>query len=234
MERFKQTVVSLGEEVADLKRQLLTLRGTAPAKGDVHFATAAQEFGEYSLDELDTFRFYFVATTFGSPSVVHYTYRLTNPTPELAEYLRIQQKTFISSAIPVDPDEYEHCCMQQGGTPFVLTTELRRCLGDKLWEYAIDPQHIARTPPAVRSRFRTEFAACVVIPFKNTYKIPPHVAFYLTPFAVQGVKCAIKEITTKQVEFVLTYDSTLATGSLKLHYSISGPVETAATATVSC
>ena len=57
MEKLKQTIYKVENEVAELKLFQTKLQGSLPEKGGVHYCTGAQEFGEYDLDEIDTFRF---------------------------------------------------------------------------------------------------------------------------------------------------------------------------------
>jgi hypothetical protein len=230
MERFKQSIYTLEKEVADLKQSLQSIKGSTPAKSDIHYVSSSQEFGEYSLEELDTFRFRV------SKSGNSYTYTLTNPTPELTAYLALQGKTFTTQTIFIEPDTFESYCMEKSGTPFVLTKEIRECLESKLWEYSSRYLH-----PQGGIEHGVEFATDITIPFKHSYKIPPHISYYITPMPQidYGINSSvIKEITTKQVVFNITYGSTtyraLGTNvlmykntdlSLKLHYSISGIVD---------
>jgi len=242
MERFKQTIVKLENEVAELKQFQTKIQGSTQTKGDIHYCTGTQEFGEYSLDELDTFRFAVVLGYQFNPVNPQnkenktYSYRLLNPTPELTAYLKTQGKEFTMSnqpAIPVNPDNYEEYCMKKGGTPFVLTDEIRKCLDSKLWEYVKD----RGSDPDVSKDFRHEFYIDIPVKFENTYKISPHVSFYITPLSNALDECIIHEITTKQVVFRVKYGNihnlsakyppykTDIYSGLKLHYSINGVIE---------
>lgn len=230
MDRFKQTIYTLQKEVADLKQLVQSIKGSPPAKSDIHYVSSSQEFGEYSLEDLDTFRFTV------NKSGNSYTYTLTNPTPELTAYLALQGKTFTTPSIGVEPEKFECYCMDKSGTPFVLTKEIRECLESKLWEYS--SRYLA---PQGGTEYGVEFATDITIPFKHSYKISPHISYYITPIPQlnYGINsCVIKEITTKQVVFNIKYGSTTYRDpvtnvlmytnidlSLKLHYSISGIVD---------
>jgi len=239
MERFKQVFAKLENEVAELIQFQTKIQGCLPAKGDVHYSTGAQEFGEYALDEIDTFRFLVSASNGQKNS---YSYMLQNPTPELTAYLSIQGKGFGTEYIPVDIENFETYCMKKGGTPFVLTDEIRKCLDSKLWEFAVNlthgPNNIYIHHPELYKDMRTDFYIDIPIKFKNTYKISPHVSFYITPLLNSLDECVIHEITTKQVVFRIkygvnifnkgqiarTYKNDIYSG-LKLHYNINGVVE---------
>lgn len=240
MERFKQTIAKLEDDIAELKQFQTKIQGSTQSSGEIHYCTGAQEFGEYALDEIDTFRFLVSA----SPGQINtYSYMLHNPTPELTAYLSIQGKGgFGTEYIPVDTENFETYCMKKGGTPFVLTDEIRKCLDSKVWEFAVNltkgPNRSYTNHPQLYKDMRTDFYMDIPIQFKNTYKISPHVSFYITPLSNTLDECVIHEITTKQVIFRIKYgvnifnrgqiDRTYKTdiySGLKLHYSISGVVE---------
>jgi len=247
MERFKQSIVKLENEVAELKLFQTKVQGSLPAKGGVHYCTGAQEFGEYDLDEIDTFRF---AVIFGyqfnqgnpqNKDNKTYRYRLLNPTPELTAYLRVQGKTFTTDSdhppyqtpVSVDTEHFEEYCMKKRGAPFALTDEIRKCLDSKLWEFVKD----RGSDIDVSKDFRDEFYTDITIPFTHTYTLCPHVSFYITPLSNILDECIIHEITTKQVVFRIKYGNRIKSGEkadqlkndiysgLKLHYSISGVVK---------
>ena len=242
MEKFKQAIATLEKEMASLKAELAAIKGLQPIAGNTHFVAGDQEFGEYSLEELDTFRFKMVVC--GGPSnTFQYSYTLTNPTPELATYLSLQNKTFATQYISVEPDAFESYCMK-GGTPFVLTAEIRKCLESKLWEFAgsVTP-HAGAAEMAERlakiNPINSIFSTTITIPFRpratatssltQTYKIIPHVSYYITPLPQVrslDISCEIKEITTKQVVFKISYGNSYPykeyDNNLKLHYGISG------------
>jgi len=188
-----------------------------------------------------------------------YSYELMNPTPELEAYLRLQGKMFNTQHYPaysninVNPDDYESYCMgTRTGTPFVLTKEIQTCLESKLWEYTctirddLENQTPKPTPPQ-DVQLNPIFETTIIIPFTHTYKIPPHISFYITPISdtPNGINsCTIKEITTKQVIFCIKYGNReyrqdnghkiltsennlnkVIDPNLKLHYSISGILE---------
>jgi hypothetical protein len=228
MERFKNAVVKLESEVAELKQFQAKIQGSLPLKTEVHYCTPSQEFGEYPLDEeLDTFRFKVIVSK-GANNIDTFQYTLLNPTPELSAYLKLQQKTFSTEYIPKNIDEFEEYCMEKAGTPFVLTKEIRKCLECKIWEFASDSKPPAGSPPFNGSAIRPFFYTDITIPFTHAYKILPHVSFYITPLSFFPTQCStIHEITLKQVVFRIRYDSnpTLCDFSnLKLHYSIGGIV----------
>ena len=222
MERFKQTISKLENDVAELRQFQKEVKGSGPAKADVHYCTSTQEFGEYSLDELDTFRFT-VTSSMGQNNIKMYTYNLRNPTAELTAYLRLQAKYFTTEYIPIDPDNFESYCMTKNGTPFVLTEEIRKCLESKLWEFACERGLV----PEVRKDFYID----ITIPFTHTYTICPHVSFYITPFSHILDEVVINEITTKQVIFRIRYGNKVGHNintifsTLKLHYNINGIVK---------
>ena len=246
MEKLKQTIYKLENEVSELRQFQTKLQGSLPAKGDVHYCTGAQEFGEYDLDEIDTFRF----AVSCQPSVANhpepkfryatYRYHLLNPTPELITYLRLQGKyEFSTDFIPVDTEKFEEYCMK-GGTPFVLTDEIRKCLDSKLWEFAVDLTgsycRYYHTNPEVYKDIKENFYEDITIPFTHTFTICPHVSFYITPLSNTLDECVIHEITTKQVVFRIKYGNIIKVGGtaefkkhiysgLKLHYSINGIVD---------
>ena len=216
MERFKQTIAKLENDVAELRQFQKEVKGSIQAKSDIHYSTSSQEFGEYSLDEIDTFRFR-VKSNMGANNITMYSYVLNNPTDELTAYLRLQDKYFNTQSIPIDPNTFEKYCMTNNGTPFVLTKEIRKCLDSKLWEFRLN---------------NNDFYIDITIPFKNTYTICPHVSFYITPLSNMLDEVAIIEITTKQVIFRIRYGNKLTqphmsnifTG-LKIHYNIIGIVK---------
>ena len=250
MERFKQSILDLQKDVTELKQNLQTIRGSPPSRGSLHYSAASQEFGEYSLEELDTFRFITKWTPDGV-NTFKYSYELMNPTPELTSYLRLQGKVFNTNSL-VNPDDYESYCMgKRTGTPFVLTKEIQKCLESKLWEYicimayGYETHTPKPTPP--QNGVKQIFETTIIIPFTHTYKIPPHISFYISPISdtPNGINsCTIKEITTKQAVFYVkygNYEYRECTGqqkqrlqdnidiimdpNLKLHYSISGILE---------
>lgn len=241
MEQFKRTIAKLEDDIAELKQFQAKIQGSTQSSGEIHYCTGAQEFGEYALDEIDTFRF-LVHVDPGQNNINTYAYTLQNPTPELTAYLRIQGKSFSTVYIPVDPENFETYCMKKGGTPFVLTDEIRKCLDSKLWDFAVNlthgPNRSYTNHPELYKDMRTDFYMDFPIQFKNAYKISPHVSFYITPLSNTLDGCVIHEITTKQVIFRIKYgvnkfnrgqiDRTYKTdiySGLKLHYSISGVVE---------
>lgn len=236
MEKFKQSIATLEKEMADLKTELAAIKGAVPVAGNTHFVAAGQEFGEYSLEELDTFRFKMVVCG-GPANTFQYSYNLTNPTPELSTYLSLQAKSFATQYISVEPNVFEAYCMK-GNTPFVLTAEIRKCLESKLWEFAssITPnagaaevaERLAKINP-----INSIFSTTITIPFTQTYKIIPHCSYYITPLQLQGrsldIACEIKEITTKQVSFKISYGNSKPykdyDNLLTLHYAISGVID---------
>ena len=231
MERFKRTIAVLENDVAELKQFQTKIQGSTQSKGDVHYCTSSQEFGEYDLDELDTFRFSVsCASVIDNTPLYHYA--LLNPTPELTAYLKTQGKDTArtEAAIPIDHENFEEYWMEGGKTPFALTTEIRKCLQSKFWEFVrLD----GGNGTGVKSEFlvdiRPNFYVDIPISFDNTYKISPHVSFYITPLSPHPGFCqvSIHELTTKQVVFRVRYDSIAnknITG-LKLHYSVSGIVD---------
>jgi len=235
MERFKQTIVKLENDVADLRQFQKELKGSVPVKADIHYCTSSQEFGEYTLlDEIDTFRFMVICCPAGN-NTYNYSYRLQNPTPELTAYLGVQEKRsgFCIEYIAVDIDNFETHCMKNNGTPFVLTDEIRKCLESKLWDFAVDAlirpggSNYTQTNENLNKHIRQEFYTDITIPFTHTYTICPHVSFYITPISNMLDECTIHEITTKQVVFRIKYGNTPATynkifSTLKLHYMING------------
>jgi hypothetical protein len=251
MERLKQTITKLENDVAELKQFQTKTQGSTQSKGDVHYCTSTQEFGEYSLDEIDTFRFA-VTASHGQNNINMYCYRLLNPIPELIAYLRIQGKNeFSTEYIPVDIENFEEYCMKKGGTPFVLTDEIRKCLDSKLWEFAAN---LERGPPSplYYKGIANEFFIDIPITFEHEYTISPHVSLYITPLSNALDECGIHEITTNQVVFRVkygnlpilsyntganlnpkypyyrgtnpTYPKSIYSG-LKLHYNINGIVK---------
>ena len=240
MERFKQTIAKLENDVAELKQFQTKIQGSTQSKGDIHYCTGTQEFGEYELDEeIDTFRFS-VAVSASQNNINMYSYRLLNPTPEFAAYLKTQGKhEFGTEYIPINTENFEEYCMKKGGTPFVLTDEIRKCLDSKLWEFAADQRHPHNHPTNshLYKDIRKEFYIDIPIKFEQTYKICPHVSFYITPLSNTLDECVIHEITTKQVVFRIKYGNISKDGGkhnqyktdiysgLKLHYSINGVIE---------
>ena len=205
MEKFKQSIATLEKEMADLKTELAAIKGAVPVTGNTHFVAAGQEFGEYSLEELDTYRFKYVVSN-GPGNISYYSYTLTNPTPGISG--------FSTQYIPVDPDAFESYVMK--GAPLGLTPENRKCLESKLWEFTKLPDN------SKGNRNNFTFSTTIVIPLTQNYKILPHVSFYVTPFAKSELTVEIKELTTKQLTFKINYGHGATTPDLKLHYSISG------------
>ena len=220
MEKFKQSIATLEKEMAALKDELASIKGSSPARENAHYVAAGTEFGEYSLEELDTFRFKYVVSN-GPGNISYYSYTLTNPTTGLS--------AFSTQYIPVEPDAFESYVMK--GAPLGLTPENRKCLESKLWEFAKIPD------VSKENRKNFVFSTSIVIPFRprgatatssltQNYKILPHVSFYVTPFMNTDTTVEIKELTTKQVIFKINYGHGGNTTSpdLKLHYAISGIV----------
>lgn len=229
MERLKQTIYRLENDVAELKEFKTKIQGSLQAKNDVHYCTSSQEFGEYALDEIDTFRFA-VGCSVDQNNIFSGAYRLLNPTPELSAYFRVQGNAFSTNYIPVDTEHFEEYCMKKGGTPFVLTDEIRKCLDSKLWEFVGDSQQVVsdKFTKFLCKNTRREFYTDITIPFTHTYTISPHVSFYITPLSNTLDECVIHEITTKQVVFRIKYGNkkdTMIYKGLKLHYSINGIVK---------
>lgn len=209
MEKFKQSIATLEKEMASLKDELASIKGSSPARENAHYVAAGTEFGEYSLEELDTFRFKYVVSN-GPGNISYYSYTLTNPTTGLS--------AFSTQYIPVEPDAFESYVMK--GAPLGLTPENRKCLESKLWEFAKLPD------VSKENRKNFVFSTTIVIPLTQIYKILPHVSFYITPFMNTDTTVEIKELTTKQVIFKINYGHGGNTTSpdLKLHYAISGIV----------
>jgi hypothetical protein len=233
MERFKQSIAKLENEVAELKQFQIKIQGSLPASGHIHYCTGAQEFGEYALDELDTFRFLVIpkpANYGGTQSPKTYRYELINITPVIG--------TLTTEFIPVDIENFEKVFMKS-----VIGEEKRKCLQSKLWNFAADLSYNARhqngnltidNTPELFKDLPKEFYEDITINFKHEYKISPHVSFYITPLSNTLDGCVIHEITTKQVVFRIKYGNIDKPNShykndiysgLKLHYSISGVVE---------
>jgi hypothetical protein len=244
MERFKQTITKLEDDICELKKFQTKIQGSTQSRGDIHYLTGTQEFGEYDLDEIDTFRFLvtprpanFGVNTNGpsnyGPSPKTYKYTLITITPAIGN--------FTTDFIPVDIEGFEKFIMKSGN----LTEEKRKCLQCKLWDFAADLSYEARgqngnltidNTPELYKDLPQEFYADITIPFTHTYKISPHVSFYITPLLNTLDECVIHEITTKQVVFRIKYgninkDANLNPikqhiySGLKIHYSINGVVE---------
>ncbi len=225
MEKFKQNFYKLENEVTELKLFQTKIQGSTQSNGDVHYCASSQEFGEYDLDEIDTFRFN-INVSVDANKIHSYNYSLLNPTPELTAYLSTQAKTFNTSGwIPIGTEDFEKYCMEKSGTPFVLTTEIKKCLDSKFWEFA----GVTQDPKiALSLGIRPNFYIDIPILFNHTYTISPHVSFYITPISpVFGISISIHELTTKQVIFRVNYDAIKGKNitGLKLHYSINGIVK---------
>jgi len=226
MDRLKQTISRLEKEVDELKQFQKKTMGIPPSTGNVHYSTSSQEFGEYSLDEMDTFNFTVQSSknTSTVPPTYQYIYTLMNPAPELSAYLGVQGKSFTSGNwCSIKPDDYEKYCMEQKGTPFVLTKEIRNCLENKLWVYS----HQTIGHPDADNCIKKNFSEDITISFKNVYQIFPHVSFYITPIMNTGITCIIKDITCKQVTFTVLNNTPKEQipENLTLHYHINGIVE---------
>ncbi len=228
MERLKQTIAKLENDVAELKQFKTKVQGSIQSKGNIHYCASSQEFGEYDLEELDTFRFIVTITSVDNGATFSCHYNLQNPTPELSAYLSLQGKRFYTDYITVHPDDFEEYCMKKNRTPFIMTDEIRKCLDSKLWEFAIntnDPNY-RNCPQWFKDLdIPREFYIDIPIVFEHTYKISPHVSFYITPLSSPPcLPCVIHEITTKQVVFRIKHGGCNTSG-LKLHYSVSGILE---------
>lgn len=230
MDRLKQTVSRLEKEVDELKQFQKKTMGIPSSTGNIHYSTSSQEFGEYSLDEMDTFNFT-VNSSLASPSIYNYSYVLENPTDELRAYLAVQGKTFNTNSIPIKPDNFEKYCIEEKATPFVLTKEIRKCLESRIWTYssAPVPHHLSNQPDPRDKSIKLNFSEDIEISFKNTYQIFPHVSFYITPIEHPGITCSIKEITCKQVTFTVLNNlpKQQIPEGLTLHYHVNGIVEQA-------
>jgi len=231
MDCFKQTIAQLENNVAELKQFQTNI------KSNIQYCTGTQEFGEYALDEIDTYRFLVTprpANYAGTQSPKTYKYTLINKTPVFRE--------FTTDFIPVDIENFQKFIMKSEN----LTDEKRMCLQSKVWDFAADLTlesgnnngnlKISNAPELYKD-MPQEFYADITIPFTHTYNICPHVSFYITPLSNNLDECVIHEITTKYVVFRIKYgiDSPGPTvfrtykcdiySGLKLHYSISGVVK---------
>ena len=190
--------------------------------GDVHYCTSSEEFGEYELDEMDTFNFKVIYCKVGG-----ICYTLENPTPELKCYLDLQSKNFSTGWIKnIEPSDYEKYCMEKGNAPFVLTKEIRACLQSKLWAFYEPKKNDTTEHLGIRNTISED----ITISFKNEYQLLPHVSFYMTPVKLPvnvGWQFSIKEITTKYVTFnILNYSPKEQFPSgLKLHFRVNGAVK---------
>jgi hypothetical protein len=230
MDRLKQTISRLEKDVDELTQYHKKTIGIPPSTGSIHYSTSSQEFGEYKLDEMDTFNFtvQYYKNINTIPQTETYIYNLKNPSAELRAYLHVQGKSFTSNQwSQIKPDDYEKYCMEQDGTPFVLTKDIRKCLESKLWAFYNEtrPTHESQ----INKNIKNEISEDITILFKNTYKILPHVLFYLTPIMNKGITCSIKEITCKKVVFTILNNTPNeeTPSELKLHYHINGIVEEA-------
>jgi len=237
MDRFKQSILKLENDVAELKQFQTKIQGSTQSKGDIHYCTGTQEFGEYALDEIDTYRFIITprpANYHGTQSPKTYRYKLINTTPVIGD--------FTIDFIPVDIENFEEYIMKSGN----FTEEKRKCLQSKLWDFSADLSceapsqngnlHIGNTPELYKD-MPLEFYVDITLPFTHTYKIIPHVSFYVTPLSNALDGCVIHEITTKQVVFRIKYGIDIpgptlfrtykkdTYSGLKLHYIINGVVE---------
>ena len=246
MEEFKQTIAKLENDVTELKQFQTKIQVYANTKGDLHYCTGMQEFGEYDLDEIDTFRFAVASLPAGhqgpqSPQT--YRYRLLNATPELAAYMQIQNMHWahhLTEYISVNIENIENSMKKGGYTKLVITDEIRKCLDSKSWEFVADQEFYSPIlHPMPEFVVKKEFYTDIPIKFEQTYKISPHVSFYITPISNSLDECLIHEITTKHVVFRIKYGNfpkgpcdgthfkypnTIYSG-LKLHYRINGVVE---------
>jgi len=237
MERLKQTIAKLENDVSELKQFQTKIQGSTQSTGYIHYCTGAQEFGEYALEEIDTFRFLVTprpVNYHSTQSPKTYKYTLINISPVIGD--------FTTDFIPVDIENFEKFIMKSGN----FTEEKRKCLQSKLWDFAADLSWEAgnqngnstiNNTPELYKDMPQEFFIDIPIKFKNTYIISPHVSFYITPLINNLDECAIHEITTKQVVFRIKYGNIKKGGSyfseikkhiysgLKLHYSINGVVE---------
>jgi len=239
MELLKKTITKLEDDVSELKQFKTKIQGSMPSRGDIHYCTGTQEFGEYPLEEIDTFRFLVTPrpANFGMPSY--------GPSPKTYKYTLITIiptiGNFTTDFIPVDIENFEKFIMKSGN----LTEEKQKCLQSKLWSFAADLTRdggfhngnltIDNTPELYKD-VPQEFYTDITIPFTHTYKISPHVSFYITPLLNTLDECVIHEITTKQVVFRIKYGNIIKGANLnpikqhvysglKLHYSINGVVE---------
>jgi len=121
--------------------------------------------------------------------------------------------------------------MEQNGTPFVLTKEIRACLESKLWTFAANPAGKANGHPTTDTTVKNNFSEDITISFKNIYQILPHISFYITPIMNTCITCSIKEITCKHVTFTLLNNNPKQQipENLTLHYHINGIIEQAPT-----
>jgi hypothetical protein len=236
MERLKQTITKLEDDVSELQQFKTKIQGSMPSRGNIHYCAGAQEFGEYDLNEIDTFRFLVTprpANYACTQSPKTYKYTLITITPEIGN--------FTTDFIPVDIEGFEKFIIKSGN----LTEEKRKCLQCKLWDFAADLSYDARgnngnltidNTPELYKDLPQEFYADITIPFTHTYKISPHVSFYITPLLNTLDECVIHEITSKQVVFRIKYGNINKGASLnpikqhiysglKIHYSINGVVE---------
>ena len=236
MELLKKTIMKLEDDVSELKQFKTRIQGSMPSRGDINYCTSTQEFGEYDLNEIDTFRFIVSAEPANrnhpDPKYHYntYSYRLVNTLPAIGD--------FNTGPINIDIENIEKFSMKA-----TMSEEKRKCLQSKLWDFAIDHNfcitnsEIHKRNPELYKDIPDEFYADITIPFTHTYKISPHVSFYITPLSNTLDECVIHEITTKQVVFRIKYGNNLNKGGkhiiykshiysgLKLHYSINGVVK---------
>ncbi len=240
MESFKQNVLNLKKVVEKLEQRVSILEGTK-SFSECHFVTTQGEYGEQSLD-LDTFRF-----SKGEYSELKngykYSYGLLNPTAELKKECtmllcgRLDYHGFyiLTNNNEIIDYNYEDGVIYTGQLqPIPLTKRLKEILDEKFFETV---EKFGGDSPYASSSFGKRI---IEISFKHTYKIRPHISFYITPFDKdiipfisdniankKIISADIIEVTQKncKIRIVFGIDTTIMPNDLVLHYSIQGIID---------
>lgn len=261
MESFKRTVFSLKENVDTLETRLSRLEGIKPVH-DCHYVSTKSECGISPLDMLDTFRFTYEKIQDQNPtshypvSPRRYIYKLLNPSDamkasdDMKDVLRSTRYcTFTSNTEPSDFQSVDNCVllMQEGSSYQTAGTkeinkQLHTLFDEKLFDVIPFDSFISNSdckPNGIRKP-NSYHTSKIEIVFKNSYKIPPHVRYYITPFDNKINTSRVIELTTKRCtieicygiymkdngcgSYVEAYDHMMPTDT-ELHWMVDGVID---------
>jgi hypothetical protein len=214
MEAVRNRIYALEDEVKQLRSTLSSFTGVSSTP-TTHYVTHQSEFGQFSLEEHDTFRWQVQIWKDGA--MKKYSYNLFNADNVLKSKFQLGQ------GIQIPPEEFEDYMLKKGGLPATLNVDQQHEIKSKLWEYRVTSSYEQPQNPPVVER---EFKHVHRIPFKHAYSLSPHVNIYVTPFEDSGVQVRLHAITTTFFEFEVTYPNpanSLAKNAT-LHYAITGPI----------
>lgn len=214
MESFKRSVLNMRENLDTLESRVSRLEGVIPTH-ECHYVSTKNEFGITEIDYLDTFRFQWKKNPnvnsihLPEPQRAKYIYTLENPSESMKQHTngyRVLPSNEIYSNI--EPSEFqsvdEECWLYIKNNQFGdSTSEISKKLCEMFDEYMFD---VAPAPATTSSDIpKVYYKQEIELVFKNKYKIPPHVNYYITPFDNKINKTKIIELTTKRCVIEISF-----------------------------